>query len=180
MPPFTHPLQIAAAATVASLATYITTRQFSTEAQLGRLLMATTEFLKAEHQARNPTCFTIDRILDADCKGKKLVIGAHSCGDPNLPLSGQGIRHGDNEPIQRLLEFRKAPDGHRLDYLFENNTRLSINKAEKGEVRYTFETPQGGRAPPIFVAKAMDPLLVRNFKAISMNSAELDAIAQLR
>jgi hypothetical protein len=180
MPPFTTPLQLAAAATVASLATYVATRQFSVDAQLGRMLMAFTEHLRAEQQLRNPTCFTIDRILDSDCKGKTLTIGAHSYGDPNLPLSGQGIRHGDNEPIKRLLEFKKAADGKTLNYLFENNTRLSVMKAEKGDVRYTFETPQGGRAPPIFVAKAMDPLLVRNFKSIGMNSAELDAIAELR
>jgi hypothetical protein len=180
MPSFTPPLQLAAAATVASLATYVATRQFSVDAQLGRLLIATTEFLKAEHQARHPTCFTIDRILDSDCAGKTLAIGSHSNGDPNLPLSGQGIRHGQGEPIKRLLEFKKAPDGHRLDYTFENNTRLSVTKAAKGEVRYTFETPQGDRAPPVFIAKAMDPLLVRNFKGIGMNSAELDEIEKMR
>ncbi len=174
MPPFTNPLQIAAAATVASAATYFATRQFSVDAQLGRLLINFTEFLKAEHAARHPTCFTIDRILDADCKGKTLVIGTHSSGDPNLPLSGQGIRHGQHEPIQRLLEFKKAPDGKTLNYLFENNTRLSVMKAEKGEVRYTYDDTSSS------VAKAMDPLLVRNFKSIGMNSAELDAIAELR
>lgn len=174
MPALTNPFQLAVAAAVASAATYVVTRQFSAEAQLGRMMIALTDFLRAEHQGRGATCFTIDRILDADCKGKTLTIGVHSKGDPNLPLSHQGIRHGQHEPIKRLLEFKKGDDGKELNYLFEDDTRLSLTKAEKGELRYRLSGPSAD------VAKAMDPLLVRNFKAISMNSTELDAIAELR
>lgn len=170
----------AAAATVGAVAAYIATRQFSVDAQLGRLLMAFTENLRAEQRLRNPTSFTIDRTLDADCAGKTLVIGSHAAGDPNLPLSHQGIRHGQGEPIKRLLEFKKAPDGKELNYLFENDTRLSVTKAEKGVLRYRLDSPGGDGVQAVSVAKAMDPLLVQNFKAISMNSAELDAIVKLR
>jgi hypothetical protein len=139
------------------------------------MINAFSEQLRREQKGLTPpTCFTIDRILDADCKGKTLTVGSHSCGDPKLPLSHQGIRHGQGEPIKRLLEFKKAPDGKRLDYTFEGDTCLSVTKAEKGGLRYTFEAPQ------VSVAKAMDPILVRNLKGIDMNSAELDAITELR
>ncbi len=174
MPALTNPFQLAVAAAVASAATYVVTRQFSPEAQLARMMIALTDFLRTEHQAQTATCFTIDRILDADCKGKTLTIGVHSKGDPNLPLSHQGIRHGQHEPIKRLLEFKKAPDGKELNYLFENDIRLSVTKAEKGGVRYSFQTPQ------VSVAKAMDPILVMGLKGIDMNSAELDEIVKMR
>jgi len=180
---FTHSLQYAAgaaaAAAVAAGATYFMTRNFSTEAQLGRLLMAFTEQLKAEQAARQITCFSIDRILDADCKGRTLAIGVHSKGDPALPLSNQGLRHGDGQPIRRLLKFERSPDGKALHYTFEEGARLSIipNKTQKGEVVYSLDLP----VPPYTViAKTIDPIVLRNFKPIGMNSAELDAIAELR
>lgn len=173
-----NPLHLVAAAAVAAGATYFVHRNFSPEAQLGRVLMAFTEHLKAEQSARNVTCFTINRILDADCKGKILAIGVHGKADPALPLSNQGIRHGDGEPIRRLLKFERD-EAYALHYTFEGDTRLTVipSRTKKGEAFYSLDIPD---PTYVTVAKTIDPIVLRNFKPIGMNSTELDAIAEMR
>lgn len=119
-------------------------------------------------------CFTIDRLIDADCiDGKSLIIGVNGKTNPNNILSNQGIRLGQNEEIKKLVSFVKADNA--LIYHFEDNTRLTLSKDIKtNKIRYSFEMPG------ITVVKEMDDLVVKMYKTIGLSSSELDSIAELK
>lgn len=122
---------------------------------------------------RYDNCFTIDRLIDADCAGKNLTIGVNGHGQPDNILSNQGIRLGQDGDIKRLVSFVKADNA--LIYNFEENTRLTLSKDEKtNKVRYSFETP--GKT----VVKEMDEKVWSMYKTIGMSSKELDKIAELK
>jgi hypothetical protein len=122
---------------------------------------------------RYDNCFTIDRLIDADCAGKNLSIGVNSRVNPDNMLSHQGIRFGQDGEIKRLVSFVKADNA--LIYNFEENTRLTLAKdAETKKIRYSFETP--GKT----VVKEMDDRIVSMYKTIGMRSSELDRIAELK
>jgi len=118
-------------------------------------------------------CFTIDRLIDADCAGKNLSIGVNSKVNPDNMLSHQGIRLGQDGEIKRLVSFVKADNA--LIYNFEDNTRLTLTKDDKtNKIMYAFETP--GKT----VVKEMDNKIWSMYKTIGMSSKELDKIAELK
>jgi hypothetical protein len=122
---------------------------------------------------RYNNCFTIDRLIDADCAGKNLTIGINGHTTPDNILSNQGIRLGQDGDIKRLVSFVKADNA--LIYNFEENTRLTLSKDEKtNKVRYSFEMP--GKT----VVKEMDEKVWSMYKTIGMSSKELDKIAELK
>jgi hypothetical protein len=129
---------------------------------------ATTQIKK-----RYDNCFTIDRLIDADCAGKSLTIGVNSKVNPDNMLSHQGIRLGQDGEIKRLVSFVKADNS--LIYNFEENTRLTLSKDDKtNKIQYSFETP--GKA----VVKEMDEKIWSMYKTIGMSSKELDKIVELK
>lgn len=135
------------------------------------------DYIKAiennELKSKYKDCFTIDRIIDADCNGHSLVIGVSSNVDPNNILSHQGIRYGKNGEIKRLTSFIRADNG--LVYGFEDTQKLTLTKDnETKKIRYSYETPERT------VVKEMDDYIVKMFKTISFHSKELDAIAELK
>ncbi len=121
----------------------------------------------------NRNCFTIDRLIDADCNGLPLSIGVNSKVDSNNILSHQGIRLGNtNESIKKLISFIKADNGY--VYEFEDNVKLTLTKNEEnGKIIYSYISPQ------INVIKEMSPAVVKSYKPISMISYELDKIADI-
>lgn len=122
---------------------------------------------------RYNNCFTIDRLIDADCAGKNLTIGINGHTTPDNILSNQGIRLGQDGDIKRLVSFVKADNA--LIYNFEENTRLTLSKDEKtNKVRYSFEMP--GKT----IVKEMDEKVWSMYKTIGMSSKELDKIAELK
>lgn len=122
---------------------------------------------------RYDNCFTIDRLIDADCAGKNLTIGVNSKVNPDNMLSHQGIRLGQDGEIKRLVSFVKADNA--LIYNFEENTRLTLSKDDKSnKIIYAFETP--GKT----VVKEMDNKIWSMYKTIGMSSKELDRIAELK
>jgi len=122
---------------------------------------------------RYDNCFTIDRLIDADCAGKNLTIGVNSKVNPDNMLSHQGIRLGQDGEIKRLVSFVKADNA--LIYNFEENTRLTLSKDDKSnKIIYSFETP--GKT----VVKEMDNKIWSMYKTIGMSSKELDRIAELK
>ena len=127
-----------------------------------------------EINRRYDNCFTIDRLIDADCiDGKTLAIGVNGRDKPENMLSKQGIRLGQDGDIKRLVSFVKADNA--LIYNFEDNTRLTMTKNDKtNKIMYSFETP--GKT----VVKEMDDRIVRMYKTIGMSSEELDKIAELK
>jgi hypothetical protein len=122
---------------------------------------------------RYDNCFTIDRLIDADCAGKNLTIGVNSKVNPDNMLSHQGIRLGQDGEIKRLVSFVKADNA--LIYNFEENTRLTLTKDNKtNKIMYAFETP--GKT----VVKEMNEKVWSMYKTIGMSSKELDKIAELK
>jgi hypothetical protein len=118
-------------------------------------------------------CFTIDRLIDADCAGKNLSIGVNSHINPDNMLSHQGIRLGQDGEIKRLVSFVKADNA--LIYNFEENTRLTLTKDDKTKkIMYSFEMP--GKT----VVKEMDNRIWSMYKTIGMSSKELDKIFELK
>jgi hypothetical protein len=126
-----------------------------------------------DNKKRYDNCFTIDRLIDADCAGKNLSIGVNSKVNPDNMLSHQGIRLGQDGEIKRLVSFVKADNA--LIYNFEENTRLTLTKDDKtNRIMYAFETP--GRT----VVKEMDSKVWSLYKTIGLSSKELDRIAELK
>jgi hypothetical protein len=127
-----------------------------------------------EIKHRYDNCFTIDRLIDADCiDGKTLAIGVNGRDKPENILSKQGIRLGQDGDIKRLVSFVKVDNG--LVYNFEDNTRLTMTKNDKtNKIMYSFETP--GKT----IVKEMDDKIVSMYKTIGMSSSELDKIAELK
>lgn len=127
-----------------------------------------------EIKRRADNCFTIDRLIDADCiDGKTLSIGVNGNDKPENILSKQGIRLGQDGDIKRLVSFFKADNA--LVYNFEDNTKLTMTKNNAtNKIMYSFETP--GKT----VVKEMDDKIVKLYKTISMSSSELDRIAELK
>ncbi len=122
---------------------------------------------------RYDNCFTIDRLIDADCAGKNLSIGVNSKVNPDNMLSHQGIRLGQDGEIKRLVSFVKADNA--LIYNFEENTRLTLSKDDTtNKIRYSFETP--GKT----IVKEMDDRVWKMYKTIGMSSSELDRISELK
>ena len=122
---------------------------------------------------RYDNCFTIDRLIDADCAGKNLTIGINGKVHSDNMLSHQGIRLGQDGDIKRLVSFVKADNS--LIYNFEDNTRLTLSKDDKtNKIRYSFETP--GKT----VVKEMDDRVVSMYKTIGLSSSELDRIVELK
>lgn len=118
-------------------------------------------------------CFTIDRLIDADCNGKPLSIGVNSKVDPNNILSHQGIRYGNQaEPVKKLISFIKVDNG--LVYEFEDNTKLTLTKSDNtGSILYSFKYGD------VNVTKEMTPALIKIYKPIAMLSNELDNIGNI-
>jgi hypothetical protein len=169
-------LSLAAGGTAALISSYF--HYYSPEAQLGRMLTAFSEYLRAEQQLARirPLTFTIDRTLDGDCLGKRLSVGVHTVADPEKPLSNQGIRLGDDGPIRRLLSMDQdqAP-AKKLAYTFEDNTHLTIQKfTDDRGLQLYYKDPERS------VLKKVDTWVLSQFKPISMNSAELDTIEQMK
>lgn len=129
---------------------------------------------KNEINRRYDNCFTIDRLVDAECvEGKNLTIGVNSKVNPDNMLSHQGIRLGQDGDIKRLVSFIRADNA--LVYNFEDNTRLTLTKNENNnKIMYAFETP--GKT----IVKEMDDRIVGMYKTIGMSSLELDKIAELK
>ena len=127
-----------------------------------------------EINCRYDNCFTIDRLIDADCvDGKTLTIGINGKDNPDNILSKQGIRLGQDGNIKRLVSFIKADNG--LVYNFEDNTRLTLTKNDKtNKIMYSFETP--GKT----VVKEIDDRIIGMYKTIGMSSSELDKIVELK
>lgn len=127
-----------------------------------------------EIKRRADNCFTIDRLIDADCvDGKTLAIGINVRDNPDNMLSKQGIRLGQDGDIKRLVSFFKADNA--LIYNFEDNTKLTMTKNNTtNKIMYSFETP--GKT----VVKEMDDRIVRLYKTIGMSSSEFDRIAELK
>ncbi len=122
---------------------------------------------------RYDNCFTIDRLIDADCAGKSLSIGVNSQINPDNMLSHQGIRLGQDGEIKQLVSFVKADNA--LIYNFEDNTRLTLTKNDKSnKIMYAFETP--GKV----VVKEMDDKVWSMYKTIGLSSSELDKISELK
>ncbi len=122
---------------------------------------------------RYDNCFTIDRLIDANCDGKSLSIGVNGHVNPNNMLSHQGIRLGQDGEIKRLVSFVKADNA--FVYNFEDNTRLTLSKDNKTKkIMYAFETP--GKT----VVKQMDDRIWSMYKTIGLSSKELDNIAMLK
>lgn len=117
-------------------------------------------------------CFTIDRIIDADCNGKLLSIGVNNHKNPNNILSSQGIRWGQDGEIKRLVSFAKVDNG--LIYNFEDNYRLTLNKTDKNKIIYSFEINNN------VIVKEMTEIIRNSLKPISMSSTELDKIVELK
>ena len=125
-----------------------------------------------EINRRFENCFTIDRLIDANCvDGKTLSIGIHCKRKSDNILSNQGIRLGQDGDIKRLVSFIKADNA--LVYNFEDGNRLTISK-NNNKLIYSFETPNKT------VVKEMDDLVVNMYKTISMSSSELDCITELK
>lgn len=116
--------------------------------------------------------FVIDRIIDADCDGKLLVVGVHGRKNSNNILSHQGIRWGNTGEIKRLVSFAKIEDG--LVYNFEDSYRLTLNKTASNKLIYAFETKDNA------IVKEMNEVVRRSWKPISMSSSELDKISELQ
>jgi hypothetical protein len=173
-------LSLVAGGTAALISSYF--HYYSAEAQLGRLLVSFTENLRAEQQLARikPLTFTIDRTLDGDCLGKRLAVGVHTVADPDKPLSNQGIRLGDDGPIRRLLSMEKNDSpltdrSKKLAYTFEDDTHLTIQKFKDDRgLQLYYKDPERS------VLKKVDTWTLSLFKPISMNSAELDAIEQMK
>jgi hypothetical protein len=126
-----------------------------------------------ELKSKYKDCFTIDRIIDADCNGHSLVIGVNSNVNHNNILSHQGIRYGKNGEIKRLTSFIRADNG--LIYGFEDSHKLTLTKDnETKKIRYSYESPEQT------VVKEMDEYVVKIFKTISFHSKELDSINELK
>ena len=144
-------------------------RSFETY-QLRKWATSTTK----EINRRYDNCFTIDRLIDAECvDGKTLAIGINGKVNPDNMLSHQGIRLGQDGDIKRLVSFIRADNG--LVYNFEDNTRLTLTKNEKtNKIMYAFEMP--GKT----VVKEMDDRIMGMYKTIGMSSAELDKITELK
>ncbi len=118
-------------------------------------------------------CFTIDRLIDADCAGKSLAIGIYNDIHRDNILSHQGIRLGQDGEIKRLVSFVKADNA--LIYTFEDNTRLTMSKNDKtNKIIYSFEMP--GKT----IVKQMDDRILSLYKTIGMSSYELDRISELK
>jgi hypothetical protein len=126
-----------------------------------------------EIKRRYDNCFTIDRLIDADCvDGKTLAIGVNGHVKPENMLSHQGIRLGQDGDIKRLVSFIKADNA--LVYNFEDNTRLTMTKTDKNKIMYSFEAP--GKT----VVKEMDDRVFQMYKTIGLSSLELDKIVELK
>ncbi len=127
-----------------------------------------------EINCRYDNCFTIDRLIDANCvDGKTLTIGINGKDNPDNILSKQGIRLGQDGNIKRLVSFIRADNG--LIYNFEDNTRLTLTKNDdKNKIIYSFEMP--GK----IVVKEIDDKIMELYKTIGMSSNELDRIAELK
>lgn len=121
----------------------------------------------------NTNCFTIDRLIDADCNEMPLNIGVNSKVDSNNILNHQGILLGNtNESIKKLISFIKADNGY--IYEFEDNIKLTLTKNEdNGKIIYAYISPK------INVIKEISPTIVKAYKPISMISYELDKIGDI-
>lgn len=123
----------------------------------------------------NRSHFIIERIFDANCdyiknttdKVIKVGIASNTPNDnKENPLHLQGIRIGEGE-IYRLKNFVKNDNS--LTYEFEKNVKLNLFRREMN-VCYNLNTDD------INVTKCIDPLIIKNYKDIGMNSMELDEI----
>jgi hypothetical protein len=119
-------------------------------------------------------CFTIDRLIDADCvDGKTLTIGVNGREATDNILSKQGIRLGQDGDIKHLVSFVKADNG--MSYEFENSTYLTLTQdPESKNVLYSYRTPD------IMITKKMDDKIINMYKTIGLSSSELDTIAELK
>lgn len=138
--------------------------------QLHKWTVTTTK----EINRRYDNCFTIDRLIDANCvDGKTLAIGINGNVNPDNMLSHQGIRLGQDGDIKRLVSVIKFDNC--LVYNFEDNTHLTLTKNEKtNKIMYAFQMP--GQT----VVKEMDDRIMGMYKTIGMSSSELDKIAELK
>jgi hypothetical protein len=116
--------------------------------------------------------FTIDRLIDADCQGKVLSVGVINNVNSNSILNYQGIRWGEDGQIKRLISSVKINNG--LIYIFEDNYTLTLNRNDKNKIIYSFHTEND------VIVKELDDKVVKYWKRISLNSSELDRIAELK
>jgi hypothetical protein len=122
------------------------------------------------------TCFIIERILDANCdyikntsdKNLKIGVTSESSENKENPMNIQGIRIGEGE-IYRLKNFIKNDNS--LTYEFDKNIKLNLFKREMN-VCYNLNTDD------INITKCIEPIIIKNFKDIGMDSNELDEIAK--
>lgn len=117
--------------------------------------------------------FIIDRIIDADCDGKLLVVGIKGGDNLSNSLSKQGIRWGNTGQIKRLVSFVQL-DKDGLVYNFEDDYRLTLTKTTNNKIMYAFEMKDN------VVIKEMNEAVMRSWKPISMSSTELDKICELK
>lgn len=129
--------------------------------------------LVKESKRRYNNCFTIDRLIDANCDGEILSVGINNNNIDNKNiLSHQGIRLGQYGDIKRLVSCIKNENC--IVYNFEDNTRLTLTKKENNKIIYSFEMP--GKT----VVKEMDQRIVNMYKTIGMASTELDKMVELK
>jgi hypothetical protein len=111
--------------------------------------------------------FLIERIVASMCDfcdPPTLMMGIFGRNrDVNSPYGGVGLRIGD-KPIVELREYAKTPTS--IKYEFENDTTLHFFRTELQEVAYRLKTPE------LDEIRVVDPLLVRSFKTIGMDTAK--------
>jgi hypothetical protein len=119
----------------------------------------------------------IERIIAANCdflpdsyEDKNILIGIIGTSkDEANPLAHQAIRLGTDEPC-KLVNFQEGITT--LTYEFENNISLNIMRRED-KIIYNIQTPD------IHITREVDPILIKFYKPIGMDSTELDKINKL-
>jgi hypothetical protein len=121
--------------------------------------------LKSEY-----TYFIIDRIIDANCNNKSLIVGVYHNSKQGMRLRDENVNEKAN--IKQLISSSKIDN--RLEYVFEDNYKLTFTKdASKNKLIYCLETPNES------VTKEMADVILKYYKKIDLCSAELDLIADL-
>lgn len=114
--------------------------------------------------------FLIHRIIDANCNNKSLMIGLYNNSRQGLMLRDENIK--EKAGIKQLMSSVKNENG--LEYRFEDNYKLTFTKdSNKNKLIYSLQTPNET------VTKEMADVIVKYYKKIDLDSAELDMIATL-
>jgi hypothetical protein len=144
--------------------------QWQQHQNLKALLLKTSPFYAITQDKVEP--MIIERIIDGDMSnGTQLRIGI--CKTPEInkenPLCNQCMKIGDT--VLRLNNFTENDKS--LIYNFDSAAQLVISKGDNNEIYYNVKTLEYD------ITKKIDPIIHKNYKAIGMNSIELDKIANI-